>query len=130
MDYSTKLQEVGKNVIGWVKNSDSSYLEKGTQVVHAYGYYAGGTCNFLGQQLMRYQSSDKRIAGIAGQLSRLLQVHGSYVQHKAPTWQLIVHAYITYRIMRETWRYGQHMTGLIFRNKQPIDEQEEVIIQP
>ncbi len=123
MDYSAKLQEVGGKFMSWIKSSDTTYLQKGAQVAHIYGYYTGGACDFLSKQLLKIESPDKRITGAAGKLSHLLLAHGNYMRHKAPTWQLVIHAYLTYRVARETIGYVQRLTSFPFRKKQsPIEQ--------
>ena len=125
-DYSIDLPSLGKSIVAWAQRKDISLLEKCNQGIQIYGHLAGKGFNYLGQKLMDRNTPVKQVSDKFGSL---MQRHGNYLQGNPPSWLLVIHAYISFRILQETLRYGQRMGNIALLKKAP-DEEPTSHIQP
>lgn len=123
---------MGKTIKDWAQ-SDTSLLEKCDQVIHLYGMYMGAAFSTVGKHILAYdQDRSSRIAlenspedrvfsSVMKNVGKLCSSHGNYLENRANSIVLLLHAYVTFRIIQETVGYIRRVNNILFST--PLDRQ-------
>jgi len=122
--------KMGQQLLEWIQNDDA-LVDKGRQVLRIYGTVVGNTSQEVGRQVLTYHSPDQNVDGAVKFVGGWLQWYGEHLKD-APLWEIPIHAYVTYRLTKETLRYMKTMSGIVakkIQRKQSDADEESAALE-